>query len=59
MFLRITKRGRYTTFKDNLRVKEVIVGDGERRRRYILCYNPIQGVDDHRTLFSLFETNPD
>ena len=36
----LTKRGRYKTFKDNLQAKEVIVGDGERRRRYILCYNP-------------------
>lgn len=34
------KRGRYTKFRDNLHAKEVIVGDGERRRRYILCYNP-------------------
>jgi transposase len=36
----LTKRGRYTVLRDNLHVKEVIVGDGERRRRYILCYNP-------------------
>jgi hypothetical protein len=36
----LTKRGRYTVFRDNLHAKEVIVGDGERRRRYILCYNP-------------------
>ena len=34
------KRGRYTVIRDNLQAKEVIVGDGERRRRYILCYNP-------------------
>jgi hypothetical protein len=34
------KRGPYTIFKDNLQAKEVIIGDGERRRRYILCYNP-------------------
>jgi len=34
------KRGRYTVIRDNLHAKEVIVGDGERRRRYILCYNP-------------------
>jgi hypothetical protein len=34
------KRGPYTTFKDNLQAKEVIVGDGERRCQYILCYNP-------------------
>ena len=31
------------TFKDNLRAKEVIIGDGERRRRYILCNNPSPG----------------
>jgi hypothetical protein len=36
----LTKRGRYTTFKDNLRAKEVTIGDGVRQRRYILCYNP-------------------
>ena len=36
----LTKRGKYTVLRDNLHVKEVIVGDGERRRRYILCYNP-------------------
>ena len=36
----LTKRGRYTVFKHNLHAKEVIVGDGERRKRYILCYNP-------------------
>jgi len=36
----LSKRGRYTVFKDNLHAKEVIVGDGERRNRYILCYNP-------------------
>jgi transposase len=36
----LSKRGRYSVFKDNLHAKEVIVGDGERRKRYILCYNP-------------------
>ena len=34
------KRGRYSVFADNLHAKEVIIGDGERRVRYILCYNP-------------------
>lgn len=34
------KRGRYHIIRDNLHAKEVIIGDGERRRRYILCYNP-------------------
>ena len=36
----LTKRGRYTVFADNLQAKEVIIGDGERRKRYILCHNP-------------------
>lgn len=36
----LSKRGKYKVIKDNLHAKEVIVGDGERRRRYILCYNP-------------------
>ena len=36
----ITRPGRYQKVADNLEVKEVIVGDGERRRRYVVCYNP-------------------
>jgi transposase len=36
----LSKKGPYSTFKDNLRAKEVTVGDGERRTRYILCHNP-------------------
>ena len=36
----LSKRGRYTVFTENLHAKEVIIGDGELRRRYILCYNP-------------------
>jgi hypothetical protein len=36
----LSKRGRYKVFQDNLQAKEVIVGDGERRTRYILCFNP-------------------
>ncbi len=36
----LSKRGPYQAIKENLKAKEVIVGDGERRRRYILCYNP-------------------
>jgi transposase len=34
------KRGRYNVIQDNLHAKEVVIGDGERRKRYILCYNP-------------------
>jgi transposase len=31
--------GRYGDIAPNLRAKEVVIGDGERRRRYILCLN--------------------
>jgi len=40
----LTKRGRYHVIRDSLHAKEVIVGDGERRRRYILCYNPKEAI---------------
>jgi transposase len=36
----LARQGRYHEVRDNLRVKEVIVGDGERRRRYVVCHNP-------------------
>ena len=36
----ITRPGRYRKIADNLHVKEVTIGDGERRRRYVVCYNP-------------------
>jgi transposase len=36
----LTRAGRYHDVADNLRVKEVTVGDGERRQRYVVCHNP-------------------
>jgi len=36
----ITRAGRYSEVAGNLRVKEIVVGDGERRRRYVVCHNP-------------------
>ena len=36
----LTRPGRYKPVADNLLVKEVVVGDGERRKRYVLCLNP-------------------
>jgi len=32
--------GRFKVIQENLHAKEVVLGDGERRRRYVLCYNP-------------------
>lgn len=36
----LPRGGRCKVISDNLQAKEIIVGDGERRRRYILSYNP-------------------
>ena len=38
----VTRAGRYQKVAEKLRVKEVVVGDGERRRRYVVCHNPEQ-----------------
>ncbi len=58
----LSKRGRYTVIRDNLHAKEVIVGDGERRKRYILCYNPKEAKRQrlHReTIVQMLETELD
>ena len=36
----LSSRGRYREVGPNLRVKEVVLGDGERRERYAVCHNP-------------------
>jgi transposase len=36
----LSRPGRYRQIEENLLAKEVVVGDGERRRRYIVCFNP-------------------
>jgi Transposase DDE domain len=36
----LSRPGRYRDVATNLRVKEVYVGEGERRRRYLVCHNP-------------------
>jgi hypothetical protein len=38
----LTRAGRYKDVRDNLRIKEVVVGDGARRRRYVVCHNPAE-----------------
>ncbi len=40
----LTRAGRYRDVADNLRVKEVYVGTGERRRRYVVCHNPAEAA---------------
>ncbi len=36
----LRRPGRFKVISENLQAKEVLVGDGELRRRYVLCYNP-------------------
>jgi transposase len=45
----LAKRGRFTAIRENLAIKEVIVGDGERRRRFILVHNPEEARKDKAT----------
>jgi len=46
----LARPGRYHDVKENLRIKEVLVGDGERHRRYVVCHNPAEEKRqrDHR-----------
>jgi len=44
----LTRPGRYKVISDNLQAKEVVVGGGERRRRYIVCYNPKQAERERK-----------
>lgn len=36
----LSRPGRYQTVRDNLELKEIVVGDGEARVRYVLGRNP-------------------
>lgn len=42
----LSRGGRYRAVADHLEAKEIVVGDGERRRRYVLVRNPQQAKRD-------------
>ena len=42
----LSRQGRYRVVKDNLRVKEVRVGDGDAAVRYVVCHNPAEAERD-------------
>ncbi len=44
----LARAGRYKTLSDDLQVKEVVVGEGERRRRYVVCFNPAEAERQRR-----------
>lgn len=45
----LAKRGRYLKIRENLEIKEVISGGGERRRRFVLVHNPEEAKKDKAT----------
>jgi hypothetical protein len=42
----LSRQGRYAAVKNNLRVKEVRVGDGESAERFVVCHNPAEAQRD-------------
>src|SRR5215210_807246 len=42
----LARPGRYRTVRDNLRVKEVTVGEGDGARRFVVCHNPHEAQRD-------------
>ena len=46
--LALSRQGRYQTVRDNLRVKEVHIGQGDAAGRFVVCHNPEQAERDRR-----------
>lgn len=42
----LSRPGRYQQVRENLRVKEVSVGEGEAATRYVICHNPAEAERD-------------
>jgi transposase len=51
----LTRPGRYRAVAPHLRVKEVYVGEGERRRRYVVCHNPDEATREQAHRARLLE----
>jgi hypothetical protein len=45
----LSRPGRYQTVRDNLRVKEVRVGEGDASKRFVVCHNPAEADLDKQT----------
>lgn len=44
----LARKGRYHTVRDNLKVKEIVVGDGEARKRFVLVYHPHEAEKERK-----------
>jgi transposase len=42
----LSRQSRYRHVRDNLRVKEVLVGEGDAAKRFIVCHNPAEADRD-------------
>jgi transposase len=42
----LARPGRYQTVRDNLRVKDVRIGEGDTARRFVVCHNPAEAERD-------------
>jgi hypothetical protein len=55
----LSRPGRYRKIEENLLAKEVVVGDGERRRRSIVCFNPKEAERQAQHRAEVLETLQD
>jgi transposase len=44
----LARQGRYRSVRDNLRVKEVTLPDGEPGKRFVVCHNPAEAERDRQ-----------
>jgi hypothetical protein len=42
----LARPGRYQTVRDNLRVKDVRIGEGDNVKRFVVCHNPAEAERD-------------
>jgi hypothetical protein len=42
----LARPGRYQTVRDNLRVKDVRLGEGDNAKRFVVCHNPAEAERD-------------
>jgi len=45
----LSRPGRYQAVRDNLRVKEVRVGEGDAAKHFVVCHNPAEADRDKQT----------
>ena len=44
----LARAGRFKSVRDNIEIKEIVIGDGEARKRFVLIRNPFEAERDRR-----------